>query len=189
VPHADVVVEVQPVAAQDEDQVTAVRMLGARMGLGVHSIRIYELGGRRTIELHLEVHETLDMRSAHAQASEFESALRKALPGLGEVITHIEPVGEGTATQVATREEEQQINSLLAHVLEEQKLLCLPHHVRVYRVQGQLAVSFHCQFEPGVSITEAHALTELVERELRTRLPAIRRVIIHGEPARGENGR
>jgi len=185
VPHADVVVEVQPVAPQDEDQITAVRMLAARQGLGVHSIRIYEVGGRRTIELHLEVRETLDMRTAHSQASEFEAALRNALPGLGEVITHIEPVGEGSATQVATREEEQQINEALAQVLQEQQLQCHPHQVRVYRVEGQLAVSFHCQFDPGVKITEAHALTELVERELRTRLPAIRRVIIHGEPASG----
>jgi len=185
VPHADVVVEVQPVAPQDEDQITAVRMLAARQGLGVHSIRIYEVGGRRTIELHLEVRETLDMRAAHSQASEFEAALRKTLPGLGEVITHIEPVGEGSATQVATREEEQQINEALAQVLQEQQLQCHPHQVRVYRVQGQLAVSFHCQFDPGVKITEAHTLTELVERELRTRLPAIRRVIIHGEPGSG----
>ena len=185
VPHADVVVEVQPVAQQDEDQITAVRMLAARQSLGVHSIRIYEVGGRRTIELHLEVRETLDMRTAHSQASEFEAALRKALPGLGEVITHIEPVGEGSATQVATREEEQQISEALAQVLQEQQLQCHPHQVRVYRVEGQLAVSFHCQFDPGVKITEAHALTELVERELRTRLPAIRRVIIHGEPASG----
>ncbi len=185
-PQADVVVEVRPVATQDEDQITAVRMLATRMGLGVHSIRIYELGGRRTIELHLEVRETLDIRAAHNQASEFERSLRRALPGLGEVITHIEPVGEGTATQVATREEEQQINKVLAQVLQEHKLQWLPHHVRVYRVQEQLAVSFHCQFNSGVSITEAHALTELVERELRTRVPAIRRVIIHGEPARVE---
>ena len=185
VPHADVVVEMQPVAQQDEDQITAVRMLAARQSLGVHSIRIYEVGGRRTIELHLEVRETLDMRTAHSQASEFEAALRKALPGLGEVITHIEPVGEGSATQVATREEEQQISEALAQVLQEQQLQCHPHQVRVYRVEGQLAVSFHCQFDPGVKITEAHALTELVERELRTRLPAIRRVIIHGEPASG----
>jgi len=145
----------------------------------------HEVGGRRTIELHLEVRETLDMRTAHSQASEFEAALRNALPGLGEVITHIEPVGEGSATQVATREEEQQINEALAQVLQEQQLQCHPHQVRVYRVEGQLAVSFHCQFDPGVKITEAHALTELVERELRTRLPAIRRVIIHGEPASG----
>ena len=185
VPQADVVVEVQPVAQQDEDQITAVRMLAARQSLGVHSIRIYEVGGRRTIELHLEVRETLDMRTAHSQASEFEAALRTALPGLGEVITHIEPVGEGSATQVATREEEQQISEALAQVLQEQQLQCHPHQVRVYRVEGQLAVSFHCQFDPGVKITEAHALTELVERELRTRLPAIRRVIIHGEPASG----
>jgi len=187
VPHADVVVEVQPVVTQDEDQITAVRMLAARQGLGVHSIRIYEIAGRRTIELHLEVRETLDMRAAHSQASEFEAALRKALPALGEVITHIEPVGDGSATQVATREEEQQINEALAQVLQEQQLQCHPHQVRVYRVQGQLAVSFHCQFDPGVQITEAHALTEMVERELRTRLPAIRRVIIHSEPARSES--
>ncbi len=189
VPHADVVVEVQPVASQDEDKITAVRMLAARQGLGVHSIRIYELGGRRTIELHLEVRETLDMRTAHTQASEFEGAVREALPELGEVITHIEPVGDGSATQVATREEEQQIDEALALVLSEQQLQCHPHQVRVYRVQGQLAVSFHCQFDPGVKITEAHALTELVERELRARVPAIRRVIIHSEPGRSEINR
>ncbi len=187
VPQADVVIEVQPVASQDEDQITAVRMLAARQGLGVHSIRIYEVGGRRTIELHLEVRETLDMRAAHAQASEFEDALRKALFGVSEVITHIEPVGEGTATQVATRAEEKLIHEALASVLQDQRLECHPHRVRVYRVEGELAVSFHCQFDPAVNITQVHALTESVERELRSRMPAIRRVIIHTEPGRAED--
>jgi cation diffusion facilitator family transporter len=187
VPHADVVVEVHPVASEDEDQITAVRMLAARQGLGVHSIRIYQVGGRRTIELHLEVRETLDMRSAHAQASEFEDALRETLSGVSEVITHIEPIGEGTATQVATRAEEKLIHEALNIVLEEQGLECHPHRVRVYRVEGELAVSFHCQFDPAVNITQVHALTETVERQLRTRMPAIRRVIIHTEPGREES--
>jgi hypothetical protein len=118
-----------------------------------------------------------------AQASQFED-LRKALPPR-EVITHIRQSARyGHAGRHPPEEADPRG---LAHGLEEQRLECHPHRVRVFRVEGQLAVSFHCHFDPAVNITQVHALTELMERELRSRMPAIRRVIIHTEPGRPES--
>jgi divalent metal cation (Fe/Co/Zn/Cd) transporter len=103
-PGADVVVEVEPVRADHEDLPTTIRLLAARHELGAHGIRIYDLGtGGHTTELHLEVRDGLTLDEAHAQATAFEQALREAVPGITEVVTHLEPVGEGIARRAQQR--------------------------------------------------------------------------------------
>ena len=81
-----------------EDVTTVVRLLAARHGLGAHGIRIYEENRQRWLELHLEVSDSLLLDEAHRQATEFERALRKSLPGVTRIVTHIEPAGDAAAT-------------------------------------------------------------------------------------------
>ena len=98
VPGADVVVHVEPTEMDHETLQTTVRLLAARHGLGAHGIRIYDLGASGDfLELHLEVDEGLTVEQAHAKASAFEVAVRQALPSLKEIVTHLEPAGEGSA--------------------------------------------------------------------------------------------
>ena len=84
--------------AEPEDVTTIVRLLAARHGLGAHGIRIYEENRQRWLELHLEVSDSLLLDEAHRQATAFERELRKSLPGVTRIITHIEPVGDAAAT-------------------------------------------------------------------------------------------
>jgi len=75
-PAADVVIHVEPLAPVEEGLLTKTRLLAARHGLGAHGIRVYEEAGSRSLELHLEVDETLRLSEAHRKADEFEKALR-----------------------------------------------------------------------------------------------------------------
>jgi len=43
-------------------------------------------------------------------------------------------------------------------------------------------VNFHCRVDPALSVHDAHAKVDEVERRLRERWPAIKRVIGHAEP-------
>jgi len=43
-------------------------------------------------------------------------------------------------------------------------------------------VNFHCYVDPGSKVAAVHALVDGVERGLRRRFPAIKRVIGHAEP-------
>jgi divalent metal cation (Fe/Co/Zn/Cd) transporter len=182
-PGADVVVHVEPVKADHEGWLTTVRVLAARHGLGAHGIRIYDLGkGGHSIELHLEVDDGLSLNLAHAQASAFEQALREAIPDITQVITHIEPVGDGIARRQATATDEEQIRRVLETLAEDTGLECHPHDVTLRRAGGELQLTFHCTMAAGTPITDAHTLTERLESLIRSQVPNLGRVVIHVEP-------
>jgi cation diffusion facilitator family transporter len=182
-PGADVVVQVEPVRADHEGWVTTTRLLAARHGLGAHGIRIYDLGkGGHSVELHLEVSDDLSLESAHADATAFEQALREAIPGITQVITHIEPTGDAIARRESTATDEANIRRIIENLSEETGLQCQPHDVAVRRAGGELQVTFHCTMEADMPITDAHTLTEQVESALRGQVPNLGRVVIHVEP-------
>ena len=182
-PGADVVVHVDPVRAEDEGVVTTARLLAAQHGLGVHDIRAYDVAGRRSLEVHLEVSDSLRVAEAHEQATAFEKVLRQALPGIGQVVTHIEPAGNEATMPRATPAEEAQVLRVLQTLPTQAGIHCHPHEVAVHRVAGELSVSFHCAMNASAAITDAHTLTERVEQLLYARVPNLGRVVIHVEPS------
>ncbi len=181
-PGTDVVVHVEPVAAGHEGLLATVRLLASRHGLGAHGIRLYEHEGKRLLELHLEVDESLRLRDAHDKVTGFERVLREALPQVEQVVSHIEPIGEASAVRHSATEDEQPVRRALESLCEESGVRFVPHEVLVQRVGAELAVSFHCGMDAETSIAEAHALTEQMEKKLRERLPQLGRVTIHCEP-------
>jgi cation diffusion facilitator family transporter len=186
-PNSDVVVHVEPVAPGEEDITTIVRLLAARHGLGAHGVRIYEENRQRWLELHLEVSESLLLDEAHRQATEFERALRQALPGVTRIITHIEPTGDAVATIRGTPAGQLEIQKAIADFLHDYPLPVKPHDVRVQQAGGELAVSFHCTLDASTAITEAHELTVRLEEHLRSHVPGLGRVAIHVEPDKQKN--
>jgi cation diffusion facilitator family transporter len=186
-PGADVVVHIDPEYGEHEDVVTKVRILAGQYGLGAHGIRIYDILGRRELELHLEVKESLKLKEAHEQATEFEQMLRKAIPGIKSIVTHIEPTGDNSATRSATSSHELTVIKLVQSLPHALGVDCQPHQINVHRVANELTVSFHCTLDPNMTVTAVHDFTERAEQSLRTDLPDIGRVVIHTEPAAGNN--
>jgi cation diffusion facilitator family transporter len=179
----DVVVNVIPSASDDEDTITQVRLLAARYGLGAHSLRLYDVLGSRTLELHVEVKDTLKLEEAHALVTQFEDAVRRNLPDIAEIVTHIEPMGDAAATRQVLQAEDKQIIKAVQRIAEQSDLHCEPHDVNVHRLGNELSVSFHCLQAADTPIIDAHDITEKIERELREQVPGLRRVVIHLEPA------
>jgi cation diffusion facilitator family transporter len=182
-PGADVVVHVDPVR-DDEDLTTTVRVLAARHGLGAHGIRIYEEQTGKSVELHLEVADSLLLDEAHRQATEFEHALRETVPGLKRIVTHIEPAGDAASTLPSEPTARTKVQQALAEYLEANPLPIRPHDVQSQMVGGELSVSFHCALDPGTPITAAHEITVRLEEHLRSTIPNLGRVVIHVEPGK-----
>jgi cation diffusion facilitator family transporter len=181
-PKADVVVHVEPVAPGEEDVTTVVRLMASRHGLGAHGIRIYEENRQRWLELHLEVSESLLLDEAHEQATAFERDLRKSLPGVTRIITHIEPVGDSAATIRGESAGHLEVQKAIADFLEDYPLFVKPHDLQVKSAGGELAVSFHCTLDASTAITKAHQLTVQLEEYLRGHVHGLGRVAIHVEP-------
>jgi len=178
----DVVVKVIPAAVTEEDQITRIRLLASWYGLSAHNIRIYDVLHSKSLELHLEVKESLSVEEAHRQVTEFEEALRGAFPDISRIVTHIEPAGDQTATRQAKPVDEDRLMKMLDTFPETFGIECSPHDVILNRVSGELALSFHCVMDGEMAITDAHSLTEKVEAALRAQVPNLGRVIIHVEP-------
>ncbi|MGA2062615.1 MAG: cation diffusion facilitator family transporter [Thermoguttaceae bacterium] len=181
-PKADVVVHVEPAIPSDEDVTTKVRLLAARHGLGAHGIRIYEENRQRWLELHLEVNDSLLLEEAHRQASEFEQALREAVPSLQRIVTHLEPAGDYAATVRSQSAGELLIHKFLVRFQHETKTRFHPHDVIVQQTGPELSVSLHCTLEPATPIVDAHDFTVRLEQYLRANIPKLGRVVIHVEP-------
>jgi len=187
-PEADVIVHVEPVSSRADDLTSTVRVLAARHGLGAHAIRIYELHSGRSLELHVEVDQSLTLEEAHRQASQFEEELRRALPDLARIVTHIEPAGDAAATHQARPVGQLEVLKLLGEFRGQSDIEFQAHDVRVQQVGEELSVSLHCTLEPETAITDAHELTVRVEDFLRQRIPGVGRVLIHVEPPEESSG-
>ena len=180
-PGADVVVHVEP-CAQEPDPLTMARVLAARHGLGAHGLRIYDERGRRFLELHLEVAAELRLEEAHRQVSRFEAELRRSVPELAGVVTHIEPAGECPGPPRPDPDGEKRVQEALRRFLRAEHIPFTPHEVRVRSTGGELGLSLHCALDPGTGIKDAHDLTVRLEKHLRAAVPDLGRVVIHVEP-------
>ncbi len=181
-PGADVMVHVVPVRASNENVLSTVRFLAARHGVGVHGIRLYDVLGHHSMDLHLEVNDKLSVQEAHGVASAFEQALRQTLPGIIRITTHIEPAGETPGVRAASPADASRVIEVLRSLPWDMGVESSPHDVRVDRLNGQLMLSFHVRLDAGQSITDAHSQTEQIEQALRSRLPELARITIHVEP-------
>ncbi|OGO30741.1 MAG: hypothetical protein A2Z16_16195 [Chloroflexi bacterium RBG_16_54_18] len=186
-PGADVLIYLIPSRSESDSIFSAVRRAASRNDLSIHGIRLYNAGGERTLELHLEVSELLRLDEAHQQASDLEAALNKSLPGIDHIVTHIEPTGEKTIQRDSTPEDERMLIEALNSLPGEIGLDFQPHEVRIHRTNGELSLSFHCLMDEHIDISRAHALTEQMERLLRAKVDNLGRVIIHTEPDHQEN--
>ena len=181
--HADVVVHVEPGPISTGNLAAAARRQAERHGSTAHDIRVFEEDGRWTMELHLEMPESLPLGEAHRRASELESDLQATVPSLASVITHIEPSGERAAASNADPAEVERIRSTLLLFPELAELGIQAHELCVRRTGHELAISFHCILEAAMSIKEAHAFTERIEQYLRAQIPNLGRVTVHTEPS------
>jgi len=181
-PHADVVVHVEPGPLATEDLAATARRRAERHGSTAHDIRVFEEDGRWTMELHLEMADSLPLDEAHRRASAVESELQAAMPSLAKVVTHIEPAGESSSARNADPSEVERIGASLLRFPELVELGVQAHDLNVRCTGNELAISFHCTLAAATSIKDAHAFTERIERYLRTQVPNLGHVTVHTEP-------
>jgi divalent metal cation (Fe/Co/Zn/Cd) transporter len=182
VPNADVVVHAEPMALDNHDITTQVRILAARRGLGAHAIRLYQENSQRWLELHLEVPESLSLEEAHRQATAFENDVRSGVSGSMHVVSHLEPVGDATAIIAAEPVDSSAIMAAVNEFFHGDASIAQVHNVKVQRAGGEIQASFHCRLDPHASIAESHDVTVNLEAHIRAKVPNVGRVVIHVEP-------
>ena len=93
-PGADVVIHTVPTASLGESVFDRIRAVAARANLTIHDVSVRQFDGPQGVQLqveqHLEVPETMPLRQAHEIATRLENEMRREIPGIASLLTHIE---------------------------------------------------------------------------------------------------
>jgi divalent metal cation (Fe/Co/Zn/Cd) transporter len=182
-PQAGATVTTVPRALDDETLLERVMVIARNRALAVHHVTVHAIGGRLAISLDLEVDGAQSLASAHETATELETAVREELGTDVEVETHIEPLqADDRAGRDASPQRVEEIRAALAELAIELGPVREVHDVRVRETGDGEIVNFHCRVDASLTVHEVHERVDEVERALRRRWPAIKRVIGHAEP-------
>lgn len=191
---SDVVVHIEPGKAKPQSQDASspgdqdyqeiaydMRRIADGMGLGMHDLHVgREVDGDLDVEVHLELPGVDSLETAHETAELYEHRVRSQWPQIDSLITHLEPLPEQVRTPEGSENEslrERVTNYLLQQFAPDQIL-----EIHTHNLDGHSSVAIRLGVQGKTSLTEAHDLSEDLERELLNHLPDVARVIIHVEP-------
>ena len=174
-PGSDVVVHVEPdaheAALRERAHAAALSVPRVRE---IHNLSVVSLGRAIALSLHLKLPGDLTLEEAHALAEDVERAILSAVPEIGSVQTHLEPLAETGAGQVVEAAE------LEAAV--ERAAGGPPRELRLMRTEKGVVAFLTLGLDPDSTLAEAHARASEVEERLRRARPDVADVIVHTEP-------
>jgi divalent metal cation (Fe/Co/Zn/Cd) transporter len=181
-PDADVTVQPLPRAERSENIFDRIRAVATRHNLNVHDISVQDLAGRLHVEQHVELDERLTLKTAHDRVTELEADMRREVPEIADILTHIEsePATIETGDElVRDAALERQLESLVAEFPEIVDM----HDVQIKKVRGRLYVSCHCTLSDDLPLARVHDIQTELESRFKQAAPELFRVLIHPEPS------
>ena len=181
-PDADVTVQPLPRAQHSENVFDRIRAVATDRNLNVHDISVQDVDGQLHVEQHVELDERMSLKDAHDQVSELEAEMRRDVPKISDIVTHIESEPatiEKPEELVANAELEHRLKNVAAQFPEIQDV----HDFAFKRVRGRLYVSCHCTFSDDLSLARVHEIQTELETRFKQDSPELFRVLIHPEPS------
>ena len=174
-PGSDVVVHVEP---REREEALRERAHAAALSVPrvseIHNLSLVTLDGATDLSLHVKLPGELTLEEAHEVAEEVERAISAAVPEIGLIQTHLEPLKEASpAEELEPREVERIVRELSGSS---------PRAVRVLRTADGLVALLTLGLDPESTLASAHARASEVEERLRAEHPEIADVIVHTEP-------
>lgn len=180
-PDADVVVHSAPRAAESENIFDRIRGVATRFNYNVHDVSVQDLKGRLHVEQHLELDERLTLKQAHDAVTELESEVRKEVPEVSTILTHIE--SEPATIEPGDRAvRDPELVKRLKHIAREFPEILDMHEIELKRVRERLYVSCHCTMADDLSLSRVHDISTELEIRFKQEAPQLFKVLIHTEP-------
>lgn len=201
-PGADVVVHSVPTASIAESVHDQIRAVAARSNLAIHDVSVQQYNGALHVEQHLEVDETLTLSKAHALVTQLETEMRREVPAIATILTHIESE-PATIELPASLDRDRQLEVRLRHVARGFPEILDIHEVivtrlggprpgdagkfetsdRNHKANGRMQVSCHCTLPDDLPMSRVHAVITAFEDAFKLDSPEVSRLLIHPEPA------
>jgi cation diffusion facilitator family transporter len=181
-PDADVTVQPLPRAPRSENIFDRIRAVATDRNLNVHDISVQDVGGQLHVEQHIELDERMTLKEAHDQVTDLEADMRRDIPEISDIFTHIESEPSTIETPeelVSDVELERRLRAVAAQFPE----ILDVHHFSVKRVRGRLYVSLHCTLSDDLSLARVHDIQTELEIRFKLEAPELFRVLIHPEPS------
>ncbi len=185
-PGADVVVHSIPTASLAESVHDRIRAVASRSNLAIHDVSVQEYNHSLHVEQHLEVDETMSLRAAHALVTQLESEIRREIPGISTILTHIESE-PATIERPESLDRDRQLELRLRQAAAAFPQILDIHEVFVTRIHHQgndrIQVNCHCTLPDDLPMSEVHAIITALEGAFKLDAPEVSRLLIHPEPA------
>lgn len=185
-PDADVVVHTVPTASLRESVFDRVRAVAARSNLSIHDVSVQQYDGALHVEQHLEVDERMPLREAHELVTRLEGEMRREVPDIAGILTHIESE-PATISHAAQYDATENVKSQLLDIAREFPEILDIHDIVVTRGHGGAAnavqINCHCTLPDDLPMSSVHAVITEFESLFRLKHPQVIRVLIHPEPA------
>ena len=137
----------------------------------VRSVRVRRAGGRLLGDASVSTRRTLSVERAQALTKDVQSAVQQALPGV-DLVLSVE--GESRPEHLVER-----IHATASRLPQLRDL----HNVTIEReADGSLHLSMHAKLPSTLSLDEAAATVDELERQVRAELEGVSRVDVHLEP-------
>src|SRR5271166_2123873 len=181
-PNSDVTVQPVPRAQRSENIFDRIRAVATNNNLNVHDISVQDFAGRLHVEQHIELEEHMTLKDAHDQVTELEADMRRDVPEIADILTHIESE-PGTIERpeevVSDAELEHRLKAVAAHFPEVLDV----HEFVIKRVRGRMYISCHCTLSDDLSLARVHDIQTELEIRFKQDAPELFRVLIHPEPS------
>ncbi|HEY0263799.1 MAG TPA: cation diffusion facilitator family transporter [Granulicella sp.] len=181
-PGADVMVHSVPRASVAESIHDRIRAVAARSNLTIHDVSVQQYDNALHLEQHLEVDETMPLRRAHELVTQLESEIRRELPQVATILTHIESE-PATIERPESLDRDKQLEARLRKVAMTFPEILDIHEVIVTRMNDRLLVNCHCTLPDDLPMSKVHAIITALEGAFRLEAPEVDKLLIHPEPA------
>jgi cation diffusion facilitator family transporter len=176
-PGSDVVVHVEPIEDPSLRERAHAAALAVPRVREVHNLVLVDVAGLKELSLHVKLPGSLSLDEAHDIAEQVEGAIRRAVPEIQAVQTHLEPLTEAmTASEVDAG-----AAALVLRIVEE-ATGSPPRGLRFLRSVEGLIAFLTLGLDGGSTLAEAHARASSIEERIRRERPDIADVIVHTEP-------
>jgi len=181
-PDADVTVQPLPRAQRSENIFDRIRAVATNRNLNVHDISVQDLAGLLHVEQHIELDERMTLKQAHDQVTELEADMRRDVPEISDILTHIEsePATIETSEEVVS---DARLERRLKEVAQQFPEILDVHEFVIKRVRGRLYISCHCTLPDDLSLARVHDIQTELEIRFKHDSPQLFRVLIHPEPS------
>ncbi len=127
------------------------------------------------LDLHIRVAPAMPLVQAHDVAHEVQRQIQASIPGVRDVIIHVEPQHQtGSATSGDPFATVETIAAGMGLAI---------HHLNAHEIAGRYSLHLHLEVPGRWTLSEAHAQASRLEDRIREQRPEVSEISTHIEPA------